>query len=312
MSGALLCQKCGAKVRRDRARCPRCRAYLTAPDPAATAASSRKLARAAAVVVGAFGLVLVTLWLMRDAEPAPRAAGPVADPLSGRHNAEPIAPPQVASAPASEERPFLEPAGAGAIAYDAGDYNAALARYLAAVEKNPDDAESLSNLGQVLIRLNRPAESVPYFERAVAILPGRWAYQFNLARAFGLLGRMDEAVAGYRRAQALFPDDYATTFNLAMTLHRKGDDASAIEQYQKAIALQPEDASFRKALGISYERLRKAPEAAAAYEEYLRLSPSAPDADKVRARIAQLQSGRPAETLARTAEQSAAGQAQDQ
>ena len=90
-----------------------------------------------------------------------------------------------------------------------------------------------------------------------AILPGRWAYQFNLARALGLLGRMDEAVAGYRRAQALFPDDYATTFNLAMTLHQKGDEAAAVEQYQKAIALQPEDASFRKALGISYEQLQQ-------------------------------------------------------
>jgi tetratricopeptide (TPR) repeat protein len=307
---AAVCQNCGAKVRGDRARCPRCRAHLTAPDPAATAASSRKLARAAAVVVGVFALILGVLWLMQDPAPPPRMAGPVADPLSGRHNAEPIEAAPAPRAPASEERPFLEPAGAGTVAYDAGDYNAALARYQAAVEKNPDDAESLSNLGQVLIRLNRTPESIAYFERAVAILPGRWAYQFNLARALGLLGRMDEAVAAYRRAQLLFPDDYATTFNLAMTLHRKGDDASAVEQYQKAIALQPDDASFRKALGISYERLKKGPEAAAAYEDYLRLSPSAPDAEKVRARITQLQSGRPAETLAQTADPAAAGQAQ--
>jgi Flp pilus assembly protein TadD len=88
-----------------------------------------------------------------------------------------------------------------------------------------------------------------------------------------------------------------TTFNLALSLHKKGDEAGAIEQYQKAINLQPDDASFRKALGISYERLQKPSEAAAAYQEYLRLSPAAPDADKVRARIAEL-TGAPAPSSA--------------
>ena len=87
------------------------------------------------------------------------------------------------------------------MAYAAGDFATALERYQAAVQKNPQDAESLSNLGQVLVRLNRTPEAIAYFDRAVAILPNRWAYQFNLARALGLLGRTDEAIAGYRRAQ---------------------------------------------------------------------------------------------------------------
>jgi Flp pilus assembly protein TadD len=194
--------------------------------------------------------------------------------------------------------PFIEAAGEGSVAYAAGDYAGSLAHYFAAVEKNPDDAESLGNLGQVLVRLNRTAEAIPYFDRAIAILPGRWAYRFNRARAVGLLGRTDEAIAGYRAAQQLFPDDYATAFNLAMALHQKGDEAAAVEQYRKAIALQPEDASFRMALGISYEQLHNGQEAAAAYQEYLRLSPTAPDADKVRARIAQLQAVPARETTA--------------
>ena len=136
--------------------------------------------------------------------------------------------------------------------------------------------------------MNRPADAIPYLSRAVSLAPDRWAYQFNLARALGLVGRMDESIQGYRVAQQLFPNDYVTTFNLALALHKQGDEAAAIEQYQKAIVLQPDDASFRKALAISYERLQKSAEAAAAYQEYLRLSPAAPDADKVRARIAEL------------------------
>ncbi|MEO8522014.1 MAG: tetratricopeptide repeat protein [Acidobacteriota bacterium] len=286
---ATLCQACGAKVRADRNRCPRCRAHLVVPDAAAAAESSRRLGTAAVVVAGLFLVVVLGLWVTRGSEPSSSSAAPGAsDPLADRRNAEPTPAPIAAPRAEVTEHSFVEAAGAGGMAYGAGDYAAALARYEEAVKKNPDDAESFSNLGQVLVRLNRAPEAIPNFMRAVEILPNRWAYHFNLARALGLTGRTEEAIASYRHAQSLFPDDYATAFNLAMTLHHAGDEAAAVEQYQKAIVLQPADASFRIALGISYEQLHKGPEAAAAYQEYLRLSPAAADADKVRARIARL------------------------
>jgi cytochrome c-type biogenesis protein CcmH/NrfG len=64
-----------------------------------------------------------------------------------------------------------------------------------------------------------------------------------------------------------------------------------VDEYKKAIELEPGDASFRMALAWTYEKLQKPSEAAAAYEEALRLAPSAPDADLVRGRIAQLTTG---------------------
>jgi len=241
--------------------------------------------------VAAFALLVLVLWFRRGPAPvsAPAARSAPADPLMQRRAGK-LPAQDVAAAPTSEgtDRPFLDPDGRGAVAYGGGDYGAALAQYQAAVERNPRDAESLSNLGQVLVRLNRAEEALAYFQRALEIVPDRWSYQFNLARALGLVNRTAESIAAYRKAQQLFPDDYVTTFNLALTLHKSGDDAGAVEQYRKAIALQPDDASFRLALGNSLVGLDKRSEAAAAYEEYLRLSPSAPDADKVRARIAVL------------------------
>ena len=50
----------------------------------------------------------------------------------------------------------------------------------------------------------------------------------------------------------------------------------------------PTEASFRIALGLSYERLQRPSDAVAAYSEYLRLEPSGTEADKVRARIAEI------------------------
>ena len=290
---AVMCAACGAKILATRERCPRCGATLARPNPALAAAKSRKLSRAAGALAGLFVLLLIVLWFMREPTAASPRRGPVADPLSGRQTAD--LPGQPAAAPVAPKegmnRPFLDAAGAGYTAYASGDYASSLQQYMLAIEKNPNDAESLSNLGQVLVRMNRTGEAIPYFQRAVALIPNRWAYEFNLARALGLMGRADESIAGYRRAQQLFPDDYVTTFNLALGLHKQGDAAGAVEQYQKAIALQPEDASFRKALGVSLEQLRRGPEAAAAYEEYLRLSPTAPEADMVRARIAALTAG---------------------
>jgi tetratricopeptide (TPR) repeat protein len=287
---AVTCPNCGSKIRAHRKKCPRCRAVLAASDPRLAAARSRQLARAAGVVAGVFALVVISMWVMRGPGTSPKAVAARSaptDPLVNRRQQPPL-PAVVVAQPEGLERPFLDPSGKGATAYDAGDNATALAQFQAAIDRNPQDAESLSNLGQVLVRMNRTDEAIPYFQRALAILPDRWSYQFNLARALGLLGRTKESIAAYRRAQQLFPDDYVTTFNLALMLHKGGDEAGAVDQYQKAIALQPGDASFRLALANSLVRLDKRPEAAAAYQEYLRLSPSAPDADKVRARIAEL------------------------
>ena len=282
------CTRCSTKFAISRDRCPKCRTPVPHVDPAAEAARSRRLQQISAAIIAIFLLIVGGLWMMREPEPDESAmARTVRDPLAERRQA--MAPPaEPAGATPDAERPFLEAAGKGSIAYNAGDYASALARYEEAVKQNPQDAESLSNLGQVLVRMQRTAEAVPCFERAAALNPNRWAYRFNLARAHALLQHWDDAIASYRQAQTLFPDDYATTFNLALTMHKKGDDAGAVAEYKKAIALNPGDASFRMALAISYEALQQKSEAAGQYVEYLRLSPLAADAEKVRAKIAQL------------------------
>lgn len=249
------------------------------------------MTRAAAGLMGVFVLALGVLWWRADASPdAPIAALPSAratQPARTTPPAPALSRPQPGAA-------FLDSSGAATMAYHAGDYQTALSRLREAIERNPNDAESLSNLGQVLVKLGRTAEGLPYLERATMLNPGRWAYRFNLARALGLLGRWHESIASYQQAQRLFPDDYVTTFNLAMALHRAGNESAAVDQYRRAIELNPEDPSFRIALANSYERMQKPAEAVAAYSEYLRLSPAGTEAEQVRARIAQLSGATPA------------------
>jgi tetratricopeptide (TPR) repeat protein len=287
---AIHCPSCGVKIRIDRPRCPRCRTKLVPSVPSQNQRAQVLTQWAAVLVI--VGLVAVpAVWIRtrqkpaverRDATPSQTSSAAQAKTARARGTSDAI-----------NEHPFIEARGAGGLAYTAGDYASALEQFQAAVEKNPEDAESLSNLGQVLVRLDRVTEAIPYFERAVALIPQRWAYRFNLARALSLLGRWEESIAAYREAQRLFPSDYATTFNLGLALHKSGDDTAAVEEYNKAVALDPSDPSFRMALATSLERLHRSREAAAVYGEYLRLAPAAPDVDKVRARIEALTSQMP-------------------
>ena len=302
MATAITCASCGSKIRADRSTCPRCRARLTparaVPEPLHV---NKPTALMAGAVLGVATMITGILWMRSESAPPPQRAEASSrpDPLASRraHPGEPTAGSQdAAPAPAPAEQRLLDSKDEGAVAYADGGYASARERYEAAVAKNPDDAESLSNLGQVLVRLGKVEEAIPYFDRAITLIPQRWAYRFKRARALGILGRTDEAVAGYRDAQQLFPNDYATSFNLGLALHKMGDEAGAVDAYKKAIELDPNDASFRLALGTSLERLQRPRDAAAAYDDYLRLAPAAPDADKVRARIAQLTQSPPAAT----------------
>jgi tetratricopeptide (TPR) repeat protein len=286
---AIVCAACGAKFSSDRDRCPRCRARVEVVDHAAVAARSRRLQRIGGGLLLVAFVAVGTVWFVAPKKEAMAARPASADPLAARR---PPGAPQRTDKPAPAERPFMDPGGRAYESYHAGDYEAALKHLQQAIEKNPRDAESLSNLGQILVRLGRPAEALPYYDRAIALNGDRWAYVFNRARAAGLLERWTESLDGYRRAQTLFPNDYVTTYNLALTLHKAGHEEAAVTEYQKAIALAPEDGGFRRALGISLEKLNRPADAAAAYTEYLKLSPNAPDADKVRERIALLTSGK--------------------
>ncbi len=292
MSEARYCQACGIKVWAGRDQCPRCNGALTVLPAAVRPPSETDRRRVIiAVVVIVVGIGTAVFW-PRPAPP-PDLAQPVPEQPATARGSQGRSPAAVVPAadeaqPGTFEPPFLNPSGAGNLAYGRSDYEGALAAYRKAIETNPDDAESLSNMGQVLVRLGRVPDAVPLFERAVSIQPSRWAYHFNLARAFGELNDWDKAVAEYRVAQQLFPDDYVTEFNLGRALHKQGNEDAAVRSYLRAIELAPGDPAFRLSLGISYERLGRAADAVKAYQEYLALAPDAPDAASVKARIDQL------------------------
>lgn len=182
----------------------------------------------------------------------------------------------------------IDHARAAVASFRGGDVGGAIQQFTAAVDADPDDAGALNNLGQSLVRAGRAGEAVPYFDRAIERSPGTWSYHFNRARAYGELRAWPQAIDSYRRAAQLFPEDYATQFNLAHALQANGDLPAAIDAFQRAAALAPGETGFLLSLAAAQEAAQRPADAAATYRRYLELEPAAPEADKIRDRIARL------------------------
>ena len=178
---------------------------------------------------------------------------------------------------------------AGEKAYESGNVDAALQRLQAAADANPNDPRILNDLAQVLVRSGRAKEAIAYLDKVVMLAPDSWTYQFNRARAYAQLQQWEPAIAGYRTAAQLFPEDYATQYNLAKALQASGNLPGALAGYEKAIQLAPGQSDFQLSYGLALEAAKRPQDAVTAYKRYLELEPQAPEAEKVKAHLAELQ-----------------------
>lgn len=292
MRGWVVCAACGAKIKKNRARCLRCGEALVAAAPKAEEGKPGRRQPSAKTLVGAgcltcaavasifFGAGSVSSPVQTAASvPAATSEARIPERVSVRPQPSFRAEPVVA---AFDER------RSGVSAYNRRDIDGALARFTKAVDANPDDPEALNNLGQMLVRKGRAEEAIAQFDRAIKIAPDRWAYHFNRARAYGELKEWGRAVAGYREASKLFPEDYATQFNLAKALQANGDLTGAITAYERAIELAPGQADFHLSHGLALEAAHRPSDAVDAYKRFLTLEPDSPEAKRIEARIVAL------------------------
>jgi Flp pilus assembly protein TadD len=195
------------------------------------------------------------------------------------------------SAPETEpvHVPHADLMNAGNLAFEAGAFETARARFAEAAAGTPTDPRAHNNLGQALVRLGEGEAALTYFEEAVRLDPERWAYQFNLAHNLGELGWWNRAAARYRQTIPLRPGDHSARYNMARALHNLGDYRGAVESYLEAIALAPDESRFFLSIGGSYEALNRPADAMVAYTRYLEMEPASDNGDAVRRRLEELE-----------------------
>lgn len=86
-----------------------------------------------------------------------------------------------------------------------GDFSGALEASLVAVKAEPANAGYLNNHCYILVRAGRPAEGLPYCEKAVQGAPDIAPIQHSLAAALAGAGRCTEAEAALAEARRLDP-----------------------------------------------------------------------------------------------------------
>ena len=279
MATYVICAACGARIRADRNWCLRCDAPLVAAPEPAPKATRRDWMTVGGVAAGVGVLILFGLLFRSPAAPERGPADVPGAPQSA-----------AAKAPSATSMAFSPVTAAdhlrvGTAAFDTGAFEAARASYEQAIQKNPNDAEAINDLGQTLAHLKRTDEAIDQFARAIQIAPDRWSYHFNLAHAQEEKGQWDLAIAEYRRASELFSGDYATQYNLGMALHKKGEDAEAVKAYARAIDLAPGESVFHVSLGQSYEKLGRLDDARKEYSQYLDMDPDGADAPRVKTHL---------------------------
>jgi Flp pilus assembly protein TadD len=126
------------------------------------------------------------------------------------------------------------------LAEQAGDVDAALARYRRIVDLEPDDARALNNLAYGLaVHKNAPAEARPLAQRAVAVARDNPAMLDTLGWIEYLLGNYAEAVRLLTDAVKRAPSSAEIRLHTAHALVATGDLASARVQLDVALQLNP-------------------------------------------------------------------------
>lgn len=108
-----------------------------------------------------------------------------------------------------------------------GDFDGALEASLVAVKAAPTNAGYLNNHCYILVRAGRPAEGLPFCEKAVQAAPEIGAVRHSLAAALAGAGRCDEADAALAEARRLEPATALYQQAIACVAGQGGDPAPA-------------------------------------------------------------------------------------
>ena len=105
---------------------------------------------------------------------------------------------------------------------------------------NPTCTLCHQNLGDTLLRLDRPVEAEAALRSQLVLLPRDSDAFFALGNALTVQQRTTEAQASYNSALEISPRDYESLLGLADTHAKLNDYAAEADAYRRALAIRPE------------------------------------------------------------------------
>ncbi len=144
-------------------------------------------------------------------------------------------------------------------AYDKGNYDQAVQKYLESLKLNPKDDEAYYGLGLAYSKLKRLKEAADAFRQALAVNPQN-------QQAKQALQKIEAAASGKRSAEV------KRLYNEGNTLMKKGEYEAALEKYKQAIALDSTHYRAYYGMGLAYKKLRRWEDAIAAFRKAISIN----------------------------------------
>lgn len=200
-------------------------------------------------------------------------------------------------------------------AFDARNWQAALAPTATLVERFPNQQVFAERLARIYNGLDEPADEAAAWERFLRVSPtpedacpavgeAYWRagdhdksletsircrdfdplngeLNYFLGRAYERAGKPKDARAAYDEALRVEPPHVDTRVALAGMLLREGQPKAALDVIRVSVPVNPDNADVLLMVGIAYQRLGRRQEARSALEHAVRLSPAYADAHLV-------------------------------
>ena len=156
-----------------------------------------------------------------------------------------IAQSKLAGAPVAAEVPMEAPAAATATGNPMGTVMQQLATLKAAVAKNPNDADSLVQLGDMYMQAAKFPQAAEYLQRALAVKDDA-AVRMDLGICYKQTNQPEKALTEFQRSAAMAPDQWQPLFNEAIALIdlQRMDEARIVAV--KLQKMRPDDPEVQK------------------------------------------------------------------
>lgn len=145
--------------------------------------------------------------------------------------------------------------------------------YLRALLVKPEDFNANLNVATAYLQLNEPAEGAPYAEKAVRIDNTSAPARVNLGAIYSAMGRYEDAVVEYQQAAELTELSAPLLLNLADAYGKSGRFEEMVNTLDRLIQAEPTAVAYER-LGSAYFRVRKYPESLAAYRKSVEIDPN--------------------------------------
>lgn len=180
----------------------------------------------------------------------------------------------------------------GVVASNAQQYDAAIEKFNAAAQVNPNCFDCYNNIGFIHAQRKQFDLAEAAYKQSTLIKPDDPVAYNGLATVYNALRRFDEAATASARATELAVagggGDADALYNQGVILWNGGKIAEAKIAFEGAVKANPNHAEAHYQLGMALVNEGNMAGAATAFETYLKLAPSGPNAATAKSLLGQL------------------------